>query len=468
MRIPFVGPAYRTRSLNQSAQRCVNLYLEATERGGKTEYTLYGTPGLVLRATVGDGPIRGTVVLPGYMLAVSGDEVYRVNPDWTSTLLGTIGTESGPVFMAWNGTQVLLVDGENGYVITNVVTAISDPDFPNGVTWCAYLDSYFIVGGNQSQRFYISDLADGSSWVGTEFASAEGSPDLIVAGIVDHRELWLFGTNTTEVWVNTGNATFPIERLGNAFIEHGCAAVSSVAKLDNTVFWLGQDDRGSRIIWRANGYNPQRISTHAIEYAMAQYGEVSDAVAYTYQQEGHSFYVISFPSGNATWAYDVSTGEWAERAWFFADESSLNRHRGNTHCYFNNLHILGDYENGKLYSYDLDAYTDFGGILKRLRSTTVLEQEQTRIFYHSLQVDLETGSVIDSSDPQMMLRWSNDGGHVWSDYRTASLGRVGEHGKRVKFNRLGSGRNRVWEISVTDPVKIAITGAILQVSPGEN
>lgn len=474
MRIPFVGPAYRTRSSNQSAQRCVNWYLEMTERGGKTPAALYPCPGTVLKATVGSGSSRNAITFGNFLYAVQGGEVYKIATDYTPTLLGSINTNAGYVSMACNGFEILIVDGNSGYVITlatGVLTEVVDPDFPYGVTWVSFLDGYFIVGGNGTGQFWISGINNANEWVGTEFASAEGDPDPIVGGIVDHRELWLFGSGTVEIWYNTGNVDFPLERTGNAFIEHGCAAVGSISKLDNTVFWLGQDARGDGIVWRAEGYTPQRVSTHGIEYAIGQYGRVDDAISYTYQQEGHAFYVLIFPSANATWCYDTASGEWHERAWLNGADGTLRRHRSNWHVFFNGEHIVGDWENGNLYAFDLDTYTDNGESIKRIRATTVQDLDMNRVFYQYLNLDIEAGVGLNSgqgSDPQMMLRFSDNGGHTWSNTKRRSMGRIGQYNARCKWEQLGAGRQRVWEISITDPVKAVILGAVVMVKPGSS
>lgn len=470
MRIPLLGPSNRTRGIGQSAQRSVNCYLEKTERGGRTEWTLYGTPGLILRATLGNGPIRGQLAYGAYDYVVSGNTVYRMTTGYASTSLGTLSTASGRVSMACNGTQILIVDGTAGYIITlssGALTTIADVDFPNGVTWCAYLDSYFIVGGNGTGSFYISNLADGSTWVGTEFASAEGDPDFVTAGIVDHRELFLFGSNSGEIWVNTGNADFPIERSGNAFMETGIAAPHSLVKADNTIFWLGGDARGQGIIWRANGYSPVRISTHAVEFAIQNYSTISDAFAYTYQIEGHLFYVLTFPTADATWVYDVASDEWHE--WLAWSNGAFKRHRSNSYAFFNGAHLVGDYENGKLYELDLDTYTDNGDTIKRLRRSLADDNDLNRVFYHSLNVDMETGVGLatgQGSDPLMMLRFSNDRGNTWSNELTATVGRIGEYGARCKWHRLGSGRSRVWELTMTDPVKFYVYGGVIEATGG--
>lgn len=464
IRVPFVGPAYETRSPNQSAQRLINWYVEQSEKGGKTQFALYPTPGTVLHVTIGDGPIRGAINTGAKAYVVSGSEVYRLD---SQEMIGTIGSSSGRIGMAYNGTQILVVDGAKGYIINvaeNTVTQIADVDFPLGVTWVQYLDQYFIVGGDGSGRFYISDLGDGSSWVGTEYASAEGDPDPLIAGVVDHRELFLFGSNSFEIWYNSGNSTFPIERSGNAFGETGCAAVGSVAKADNTIFWLGKDARGEGTVWRMNGYDPVRVSDHGIEWAMSQYARIDDAVAYTYQAFGHTWYVLNFPSADATWAYNVGAGYWCEWLSFDAKTGEFHRHRSNCHFMLGRDHIVGDFENGNLYRLDQNVYTDNGQPIKRVRSTVSDDGDLVRVFYASLQLDIQAGvglPVGQGSDPKMMLRYSNDGGHTWSNTRVATMGQIGQYGARCKWERLGCGRARLWEISITDPVNAVVLGAVL-------
>jgi hypothetical protein len=322
--------------------------------------------------------------------------------------------------------------------------------------------------------------------------------------IVDHSELWLFGTNSVEVWYNVADTDQPFQRIQGAYNEIGCAATFSVAKLDNGLFWLGADARGQGIVYRSNGYTGQRVSTHAIEYAIAQYPIISDAVAYTYQQEGHAFYVLTFPSANATWVYDVSTQAWHERAAF--SNGLFLRHRSNCQMAFNSEIVVGDFSNGNIYAFDLDIYADNGSSQKWLRSWRALPTGQnnlTRTAHHSLQLDCQSGVGINNSggtdptylltesglfiitesgdylvsvaegtptvgsDPQVMLRWSDDGGHTWSNEHWATLGKIGIYQQRVFWRRLGMTlklRDRVYELSGTDPVKIAIMGAELHAS----
>ena len=472
MKSPILGSGYVTRSMNAADNKMVNLFPEIVPEGGKEPAFLQRAPGLRLLATVGTGPIRGLWAHKGYGYVVSGAALYRVNSLYSATFIGLV-SGIGPVSIADNGIQIFFACNGPSYIYntqTNVFGQITDPDFPGAVT-VDYLDGYFVFVEPNSQKVWVTSLLEGTSIDPLDFASAEGSPDNLVSSIVDHREVWLFGTNSVEVWYNAGTADFPLARIQGAFNEIGCAAAYSVAKLDNALFWLGSDARGNGVVYRANGYTGQRISTHAVEWHIQQYSDISDAVAYTYQQDGHAFYVLNFPTANATWVYDVATQSWHERAGFV--NGQFTRHRSNCQMNFNGEIVVGDYENGKIYAFDQDVYDDAGTITKWLRAWRALPTGQNnlkRTAHHSLQLDCESGVgliVGQGSDPQVMLRWSDDGGHTWNGDRWASMGKIGEYGRRVIWRRLGMTtkiRDRVYEVSGTDPVKIAIMGAELIVS----
>jgi hypothetical protein len=476
MKTPILGSTYVARSVNAADARMVNLFPEVVPEGGKEPAFLQRCPGLLNLATIGSGPIRGLWTFSSdnsTAFVVSGNELYKINTSYAATLLGSIpGT--GPVSMADNGIQLFIACNGPSYIYnnnTNVFVQIIDSDFPGAVS-VGYIDGYFVFNEPNSQRIWITQLLDGTSIDPTDYASAEGSPDGVVGLIVDHREVWVYGTNSVEVWYDAGTPDFPLQRIQGAFNEIGCISAYTIAKMDNGLFWLGADARGQGIVYRANGYTGQRISTHAVEWQIQQYGNLTDALAYTYQQDGHSFYVLIFPSANTTWVYDVATGAWHERAGW--SDGSFTRHRSNCQMAFNNQIIVGDYQNGNIYAFDLDTYADNGQIQKWLRSWRALPTGQNnlkRTAQHAMQLDMESGVGLatgQGSNPEVMLRWSDDGGHTWSNYRTTSVGKIGEYYYRVWFRRLGMTmklRDRVYELSMTDPVKTAIMGAEILITP---
>jgi hypothetical protein len=563
VKTPILGSSYVARSVNAADSRMVNLFPEVVPDGGKEPAFLQRCPGLRLVATVGDGPIRGMWKFGDFLYVASGGKLYRADGNFAVTELGLING-SGPVSMSDNGTQLFVACNPDAFIYnasTGVFSQITDVDFPGAVT-VGYLDGYFVFNEPDSQRFWVTSLNDGTQIDPLDFASAEGNPDNIVSLMVDHREVWLFGNNTIEVWYNAGAADFPLERIQGAFMETGCLAPYSVAKLDNSVFWLGSDARGNGIVYRNNGYNAQRVSTHAVEWQIQQYNVLNDAIGYSYQQDGHSFYVLTFPTANATWVFDVSTGAWHERAAW--DGVEYRRHRSNCQANYAGQVLVGDWQNGGVYAFDPEVYDDSGDTQRWLRSWRALPTGQNtlkRTAHHALQLDCETGAVVPiapikwpsistgilqavagvepgntlfneiysarklgdidntgsvaladaltvinyvagnaisnaarqymegamssilrfypakyaayldaptPTDPQVMLRWSDDGGHTWSNEHWASMGKIGEYGKRVIWRRLGMTtklRDRVYEISGSDPVKIAIMGAELTATP---
>jgi len=450
-------------------QRCINLYPEMNEvgRGKETEVAaLLSTPGLRLLLTLTGGVCRGTYTASnGEVFAVGGTKLYRISSAWVATELGTLSTSAGPVSMKDNGLQLVVVDNPNGYVwtfATSVFAQITDTDWP-GAKQVTYQDGYFIILKPDSGKFYISNL-NGVTFELLEFATSEGNPDLLVGMVSDHRELWLFNERTTEVFFNSGNADFPFERVQGAFIEHGCAAGFSIAKLNNSTYWLGKDEHGHGIVYRATGYSPDRISTHAVELAIQGYANISDAVAYVYQQEGHDFYVLNFPAANTTWVFDAKTGQWHERA--FLNDGNFERHRANSHALAHGLHIVGDYANGKIYELSTTTYSDDGAAIRRQRVAPHISSGGKRVSYIEFLLDIETGVGLDGitqgTDPQCMLEFSDDGGHTWSNEKWVSIGKIGNRHKRAKWTRLGVSRDRVFSVSFSDPVKITLIGADLE------
>jgi len=498
---PILGSSYVVRSPNAADNRMVNLYPEVLAEGGLEAAYLQRCPGLRFISEVGDGPIQGLWMHGTTGYVVSGQEFYSITSAGVATLIGTV-ENSGPVSMADNGTQLFIAADPNGYIYnfdTEVFAQITDEDFP-GANTVAYLDGYFVFSEPNSQRIWVTTLFDGASVDPLDFASAEGAPDDVVGLVANHREVWVFGTNSTEVWYNSGDVDFPLSRIQGAYNEVGCVAPNSIAKLDNSIAWLGQDSRGRGIVYRANGYAAQRISTHAVEFAIQSYADMSDAVAYSYQQDGHEFYVLNFPLADTTWTYDAATAAWHERRGL--DNGIFTRHRSNCFVNFNGLLVVGDYENGNLYELDLDTYADNGLVQKWLRRWRALPTGQNdfkRTAQHALQLVCETGVGLNGraydvdllvetgvalwvssgvpltlgltttvdADPQVMLRWSDDGGHTWSNEHWRSMGEIGQSQTRVIWRRLGMTnklRDRVYEVSGSAAVKVAIMGAELMVS----
>lgn len=474
LEIPFVGAAYTGRAEAITAQTCVNFYPEKNPEGSSAVLSLIGSPGLVSFSDLSTtSPVLGLYAAGDYLYAVSNSTLYQVDTDGVATSKGALSTTTTPVGMAWNGTQLIIVNGTDGYTYTpgtDTFAQIVDADFPAATSVC-FLNGRFIVSKADSGRFYWSALYDGSSWTALGYATAEGSPDSLVTVGELKRELWLFGESTTEVWAAGKTSTSPFLRRSDAAINVGCAAIASLANDDSNWFWLGSSARGDNIVYMTNGYQAARISTNAIEYQIGTYSTISDAIGYVYQEEGHTFYVLTFPTGNATWVYDTLTGMWHERKSEYNSgvTNSQGRHRSNNHAFFDRKHIVGDYETGTLWEQALDVYTEGTCYIRRVRRCQTISDKQFRLFFADLQVLFQHGVGLitgQGSDPKAMLRWSDDGGRTWSNELSVDIGAIGEYAARAIWYRLGYARNRVYELAVTDPVKVVVLGAYSNVVEG--
>jgi hypothetical protein len=469
MKIPFVGAAYQERSTKLDAQLCINFFPVKGESGtAKDIAALYGTPGTRPLVSASDGAVRGmhqpTNGSDG--IVVIGSTIYRLDSSFVLRSIGTCDALTTPVKIDDNGFQAVIVTGPNGYqvdLVLDTVTQITDPAF-YGADNVDFLDTYAIFNRPGTNQFYISGSNE-ITFDALDFATAESNFEKIVNFVVDHDELILFKLTVTEIWRGSSNPDFPFARDKNASIELGCAARDSVAKMDSTVFWLAQDNKGTGMVYRLNGYSPVRVSTDAVDSAIASYSDISDAVAYSYQQEGHSFYVLSFPTGNATWVYDANTQLWHQRAYLDPDTGTLGRHRSNSHMYFAKTHIVGDYENGSLYALDLDYYMDGEDPLPSIRvSPHIAGQDYQWIMHDRVQIDIEAGVGISSgqgSQPVALLDWSDDAGKNWSNQHVAYMGAIGEYSNRLRWSQVGRSRDRIYRLTISDPVKRVIVGATL-------
>lgn len=419
--------------------------------------------------------IQALYAINARAFGVAGGLLVELFANGTYINRGTVTT--GACAIAANQTQLLIVCQGFGWIFnltTNTLTPITSPAWPVGASSPVMIDGYFIVLEPNSQAFAISALNDGTSWNALDFGDAEGAPGNVVSMIADHRQLWLLCTDHTEVYYDSGDANFPFSRLEGAFLQQGCAAALSVAKCDNTIFWLGADEKGAGVVWRANGYTPLRVSTHAVEAAIQGYSTITDATAYSYQDGGHTFYVLHFPSANnylgATWVYDVASGFWHERGYWNAARGLYQRDLAACHCYAFGMHLVGDWQSGNVYVQSQAIYTDNGALIRRLRTAPDLSNGGKHVFYSELRLLMQTGVGLTSgtpgANPQVVLRVSNDGGFTWGNEREASMGALGNYATLVRWRRLGRSRNRAFQVICSEPVFVALIAADLDVTDG--
>lgn len=540
-KFPIVGGSYTIQAQNANAQMSMNLYLENDESGsGKSPNSLLSTPGkrVFLQNTL--GPPRGFLSINGRTFVVQGGSATNFleltlnnSGQGIGVGLGQVGDDGLPVSMCSNGDVLLIASAGVVYLYDmtgpggfSQVTALSG--IP--ISFVGFLDSYFLALRKNSRIFQTSGIEDGTVWDPLDVNEISVFGDNVPTMFVDHRLIWFLGLTKTVVYYDSGDASTPFLPVPGGFIEQGIKAMNSTAKLDNSIFWLGGDERGAGIIWRANGYTPIRVSTFAVEYAIQGYDRIDDAVSYSYQDQGHSFYVLYFPTAKAgpngdtaTWVFDQATNQWHQRGFWDTNFGKFEADRAWNHVYAQfrqpngtiiNKHLVGDWFAGNIFETSILFYDDAGTAIRRVRRANYIGDEQKWQFHSELQVDVEVGLGNDTPapwdnsipyaiaslvsyndayyvaltaviagvqpdthpsswapttagiDPQMCLRWSDNGAQTWSNEHWVSCGKGGEYLVRAIWRRLGRTRSRVYEISMTDPIPWRICAGYIQVQPG--
>lgn len=455
MRIDLYTQQGKSNSPNANSQRTVN-FTPMVDPGSKSVKYLLGSPGLTLVATLATSECRGLRQFRNVGYAVYGNKFYSISSGFVVTERGTLTSSTGPVTISGNGLQVCVCDDPNLYVYdvaTTTFAAVTDPDFP-GASAVDYMDNFGLFTQPNSQVLWVTGLADFTSVDALDFASAEASPDYLIRPFVDGSTAYLFGQDSIEPWYNSGAADFPLTRISGGTVDRGLGAKFSVAAEDNAVFFLGDDG----IVYRLSGSQLSKISTPQVDYAVSQMADFSDARGWTYSLGETKFYVLTFPTAAQTWLYDFATQLWHERESYL-----LGRWRAEWSMQLGGRIVVGDYSSGKLYYIDPNSYTEDGETIVSTHVFPNIHSEQ-RIPHNHFEVDIQAGVGLNSgqgSDPIMLLSWSDDGGHTWSNEIDMKMGKIGEYKRRCEARRLGSSLDRRYKISVSDPVKRVIHGAYL-------
>ena len=467
--VPTTGSGDVNNSLIPTTAIAKNYYIVCSANGaptnGATTLSLSSGTGTASLTVYSSTQTTGIVWTPLTTYAV-GQIIIPVSNGYQYTCTtGGISAASIPTFPTTSGATV--TDGSVVWTRISTFQQTTDPGFL-GSNVITYQDGYFFFAKPNSNQVYCSNLND-VTFNALNFLSLGGSPANVLNMVSLHRNLYIQTTKTTEVYYNAGvSPGFPFSRINGGYLEQGLIAQFSLCQTANAMFWLGQDKSGSGIVYTTTNFLPERISTYAVEEQLSTYSTISDAIGYTYQEAGHQFYVLNFPTAQATWCYDVSTGLWHERA--YNNNGQQQMQLGIYHTFGGGVHLVGDYTSGNIYQMAQTIYTDNGTPIIRKRVAPHLASDMRRIFFSKLLLDIQQGVGIDGtgqgSDPKVMLRFSDDGGRRWSNIQTATIGPIGHFKRRAMFRRLGSARDRVFEITISDPVFVAIVGAELRIEVG--
>lgn len=468
----FCGPSYQSQSPIAANEALVNWYVAKLQAGATVEYALYPTPGVTEFTSVVSSPIRGIFGQSDQAWAVAAGTLQEVFAAGTMTSRGAVNIDGYPATLCTNGdggNELFVTSGDTGYILnlsTNTLTSVVAD-----VTMGAMVDGYFLALDIASSTLKISDLLDGLTWDPTQILQRSDAPDPWRALIVGaNSKIYLLGERTSSVLYDAGAFPFPFVPIQGALIPYGIAGPFAAALLDGTPVWLAQNVSGDRQVVRATGYSSAEvISNEALSHTWSQYARVDDAEAFTFQMDGHEFFVLSFPSANATWGYH-DEGGWFQLGFWNSTLMRFDAWHPRCHAYIFNQHLVGDRNSGTIYTLSADVATDTDGNgIRRLRRPPALRQEGKRLIINRFAPYLETGLGLISgqgSNPQLMLRCSQDGGKTWGTERWRTAGALGAYQTQPDWWGLGSARQWQPELVVTDPVPWRILGADVDVTVG--
>lgn len=460
-----------------SSERLLNMYAVPRQTPeSKASYVLQSCPGFNLLTTLIEAPIRDMAVWKDRMYVIGGSKLWSVTTGGVAELAGAAIPTTGQARIV-AGDQYLVVyaggkaywhNGSFPYAPATTWGVINDADFPTEIVSMVYVAGYWLAAERGTGAVYFSEnVKDPRSWQALDFFSADGGADRVTFLGKQSNQLLVFGQETIEVWSVVPNSDLPFQRQQNTIIERGATCnggigdfAGHVRKIRGTHIWLGEDKR----IYRLNGYTPEPISANWLEKKLQGYSDFRNAESFVMDYEGRSVYHITFPASKKTFAYDFDTGLWHERSSY-----GLDNYRAGSSASISGLTFVGDRTTGAIHRVDSGNYTENGDILERKFIMPIVHGSRERVFMSRLELDIQSGVGLISgqgSDPLLMMRYSDDGGVTWKGPVTRGMGKLGEHGKRVYFTRLGQFRDRVFEFSVTDPVKFNVTQPWAEITKG--
>lgn len=468
----LIGPLYEDKTKRQSYNKLINWYVTENKPGSEYPFSWIHTPGTQVWNTYGTGPIRGAVVQDNIAYVVSGQQVFKILEDGSSTLLGTVSKGQTPVQIEAFSDEIVFNDKERlfSYQITNNdFSEIVDAVVPSKIQSITQQDSYLIFVIPETSRFQISASQDSRTYDALDTATKNGKGDGLVAAKSFNKYLFLFGNSTTEPWINSGDADFTFTTQPGVLIEYGCVAADSPIIAANTLYWLGRNSGGAPLVIRLEGLQPRIISTRPINAILHSLQFPETCYTWSYTEKGHEFILFSFPKDKRTLVFDASTELWHERNYY--NGYSFSHHIGTCHIYFAGKHLIGSKDNGSLLEFSSEIYTDCGDTIYRTGISDHIESDGRYLSMYNMQIMVNTGQALSTgqgSDPQLMMRLSRDYGNNWGIVNFLPVGGIGDYNKMCLYTRAGASRQFTIELTATDPIPWDIVGMRAEIETGQS
>jgi hypothetical protein len=468
----FMGGSGVVQSLIADAESTKNWYVEtAQQRSAKSPMSLFPTPGFSPVGMFPDVGGRGCCNAGGRIFIAAGGSLNELNNDFTFTNRGALAQDANPAQLFYNGVvggQIGISSGGNFYcfvLATNTLTLV----LAGETTMCAYAAGFFFSFNINTGKVKLSALEDGTNFGGGNFFQRELFPDPWQSMFVDANNLlWMIGSESFEVWYNTGIGNQPWAPLSGLVGLYGIAAPFAFCRTALGNFWLEANQQGQGQLLFSTGSVPTPVSSYAFSSAVGGFmksSKISDAEMLAYQRLGHTFIMVSFPSAPATWAYDATEQGFAERGVWNPNLGRFDLWAPRIHQVAFGKDLVMSRASGVICDMNEAYTTEFDGVtgIVRERITPGMTQEHARIPLDQLELLMDVGKTVQQvgqgSNPQATLRVSEDGGETYGNERAASMGRIGKYKTRVYWSMLGAPADVVLKVRTTDPAPSHIVDA---------
>ena len=484
--VPLPAGSYDLPDMRASAKKLVGCFSEpedqdaqSDDKGGPPLITLRRMDGLT--KIVGDNsgnPVRGMWEMGGVEYVVIGPTLYSIgglspaNPE-VGANLNFIGTGiSGNTFvrMSDNGACLIILVPS-----TNLCWTFSSAGFQQlldpfflalGAIDLGFVDSFMVFLSTNGTTFFNDDGRNVSGTGEITFTTAasfsrEFGTDLFTGMAIDHREILMFGTRTSEGYVNAGNPTgSPFSSAPDSYMAIGIHPNGgyTVGSQDQSVFFVAND----RTVRRRNGQTPTKVSNAGIDQILKLPGAIVNAYALTPTVGGHPMYVLTLPFLQRTLVYDCLTSKWFELASF-----RLGYWR--PLCYHNGLgvQLLGDSQSDSIGFLDSTSFFEFGTIPDCEFTTQGVYSANNRLIHRRIELVCTVGGAINQTDtPTVDILCADGDEKVFTSFADPqNLGGQGESEHRVFWFNLGQPRHRVYKFRVTYPTQLFTVGVYATLEP---
>lgn len=461
----FLWGSGETQSVIADAERTMNWYLEtAQSKNAKSPMALFPTPGYQVDYQLPDAVGRGSCNAGGRTFFVLGATLFEIEADGTFTARGTVAIDQYPARLFYNGQvggQIGISSGGNFYTLILATNAFAQ-QLTGTCTMAAYAAGFFFAFSLTTGKVLLSALNDGTNWSGGAFMQRELLADPWQCIFTDANNLlWLIGTESFEVRYNTGVGTQPWAPLSGLEGLYGIVSPFAFTRTPFGNFWVSATQHGSGELVFSTGSVPQPVRSYAFSTAVSTYladTGLAGTELLSYQEAGHSFVIVHVPAVPATWAWDATEENMAERGVWNPNLGRFDLWMPRVQQLAFGKQLVAGWTGSQICQMGVEFSTEFDGVtgIVRERTTPGFTSEHARQPIDQLELLMDVGvtplQLGQGSNPTITLRQSVDGGRTYGNERSASVGRIGEYRRRVYWQQLGAPSDVVLRVRVSDPV----------------